>query len=155
MSQLTQDVPTISKYPNYHKISQLSQNVPTISKFPNHLKMSQLSQSFPTIWKCPNYFKMSQLSQNVPIHYFKIFQRPPEGNFACRIKFSWRIIPLTKIKIVWKYARWMNLCEIIRKMLKYAKMCGKHQIVRKVAENVKLCDSALTAPKRCPCCLVI
>ena len=32
------------------------------------------------------------------------------------------------VKIVRKYAKWFNLCQIIRKMLKYAKMCGKHQI---------------------------
>ena len=112
-----------------------------------YLEMSQLSQNVPTVSKCPNYLKMSQLSQNVPTHYFKVFQLQPGGKFACRIKFSWRIISLTKIRIIRKYAIGMKLCEIMRRMLKYAKKCGKHQIVRKVAENVKLCDSASTAPK--------
>ena len=37
MSQLSQNAPTISKCPNYRKISQLSQNVPTISKYPKFL----------------------------------------------------------------------------------------------------------------------
>ena len=45
---------------NYLKMSQLSQNVPTISKCPNYFKMSQLSQNVPNISKCPN-----SLSQNV------------------------------------------------------------------------------------------
>ena len=72
---------------------------------------------------------MSQLSQNVPIHYFKMSQLPPEGRFACRIKFSWRIIPLTKIRIVrddWFYAK---LCE----------KCYNNFTMRKCAWNAKLC----------------
>ena len=113
--------------------------------------MSDLSQSVRTISKCPNYLKMSQLSHNVPTHYFKLSQLPREGKFACTNKLSWRIIPLTNIRIVRKYASWLSLCEIMREILKYAKMCGKHQIVRKVAENVTLWDTAPTKPKRCPC----
>ena len=64
----------------------------TLSKCPNYLKMSQLSQNMPTISKCPNL-----LAQNVPT----------DG----------------------KYAGWLNLCEIMRKMLKYTKMCSKQQII--------------------------
>ena len=58
MSQLSQNVPTISKCPNYLKLFQLSQNVPAISKCPNYLKMSQL-----TISKFSNFHQRENLRE--------------------------------------------------------------------------------------------
>ena len=105
----------------------VSRNVPTISKCPNCLKMSQLSQNVPTISKCPNFYQRVNLRA--------------ESNFLEEL-FPWQSQDC---------AGWLNLCEIMRKMLKYAKMCGKHQIMRKVAENEKFGASESTAPKRCLC----
>ena len=73
---------------------------------------------------------MSQLSQNVPTHYLKISELPPEGKFACRNKYSWRIIPLAK----------SGLCGNMRNDWIYAKLCGKYQNMRKCAVNMKLCE---------------
>ena len=57
MFQLSQNVPTISKRPNYLMTSQL-----TISKRPSYLKMSQLMIS-----KCPN-FLMWKIAKSYKIH---------------------------------------------------------------------------------------
>ena len=54
MSQLSQNVPTISKRSNLQ-----SQNGPTILQRPNYLKMSQ-----PAILKCPNFMMWNVAESN-------------------------------------------------------------------------------------------
>ena len=66
-------------------MSQLSQNVPTISKCPNYLKMSQLSQNVPTISKCPNYLKMSQLKYFSFSNFHQRINLRAELNFLAEI----------------------------------------------------------------------
>ena len=105
MSQLSQNVPTISKSPTYLKMtrylkmSRLSQNVPTILKCLNYLKISQLSQNVPTILKCPKYLKMSQLTNT------------KWPNFQQRVNFH--------------AEKKSGLCGNMRDDLIYAKLCGK------------------------------
>ena len=75
MCKLSQNFPTISKCPNYLKMSQLTQNIPTISKCPstisiysNYLKISHpgysLFQNFPTCLQNQIFLKNNSLDKN-------------------------------------------------------------------------------------------
>ena len=95
----------------------MPQNVPTISKCPNYLKMSQLSQNVLTISDCPNYLKISQLTISKCLNFHQ------RVNLRAESYFSWKKTGLCEnMWDDWIYAK---LCGKSLKCAVNTKLCRK------------------------------